>query len=80
MFLVNARMRLLFGDRSIREESSFIKEIEEEHIEFQNKKREEISTINKEDKFYTEDVDFNQGDIIVHDDFGEGVIINVEKV
>ena len=74
LFLVNARMRLLFGDRSIREESSFIKEIEEEHIEFQNKKREEISTINKEDKFYTEDVDFNQGDIIVHDDFGEGVI------
>lgn len=79
LFLINARMRLLFGDRSIREESSFIKEIDEECIEFQNGLREEKAVIDKRTMFYNDDVEFRPGDKVVHDNFGKGIVISVEK-
>lgn len=79
LFLINARMRLLFGDRSIREESSFIKEIDEECIEFQNGLREEKAVIDKKAMFYNDDVEFRPGDKVVHDNFGKGIVISVEK-
>ncbi len=79
LFLINARMRLLFGDRSIREESSFIKEIDEECIEFQNGLREEKAVIDKRTMFYNDDVEFRPGDKVVHDNFGKGIVISVGK-
>ena len=79
LFLINARMRLLFGDRSIREESSFIKEIDEECIEFQNGLREEKAVIDKKAMFYNDDVEFRPGDKVVHDNSAKGIVISVEK-
>jgi GTP1/Obg family GTP-binding protein len=72
-------MRMLFGDRSIRGESTFIKEINEENIDFENKPKAEIPVINKVDKFYEGDVDYKVGDRVYHNDFGEGIVINVDK-
>jgi DNA helicase-2/ATP-dependent DNA helicase PcrA len=79
LFLVNARMRLIFGDRSIKGESSFIKEIDEETIEPQNKPKGETPIIDKTDKFYESEIEYRSGDHVYHNDFGEGIVINVDK-
>ncbi len=79
LFLLNARMRMLFGDRNIRPESSFIKEIGDDAIDYLNKTKAEIETINSEEQFYTDDIEYKQGDRVLHKIFGEGVVVSVEK-
>jgi DNA helicase-2/ATP-dependent DNA helicase PcrA len=79
LYILNARMRLIFGDRSPKAESSFIKEINEENVEFENKTKPILSTIDKANKFYEDDIDYKPGDHIYHDDFGEGIVISVDK-
>jgi DNA helicase-2/ATP-dependent DNA helicase PcrA len=80
LFILNARMRMLFGDRSVRGESSFIKEITEDNIESENKSKPVIAPVNKADKFYDEkDVDYKAGDHVYHNDFGEGIVVSVDK-
>lgn len=79
LFLLNARMRLLFGDRNIRGESSFIKEIEDNDIDYQNKTNNVQPKISKEDNFRTDDVDYKPGDRVSHTEFGEGIVISADK-
>lgn len=79
LFLLNARMRMLFGDRSMRAESSFLKEIDKDNIDAQNKAKPVAPIIAKDDKFYKEDVDYTPGDHVYHNDFGEGIVVNIDK-
>ncbi|MDD2202960.1 MAG: UvrD-helicase domain-containing protein [Bacilli bacterium] len=81
LFILNARMRMLFGDRQVRAESSFIKEINEDYIDAGNVTKAVTPTIiNKADKFYAEgDVDYKAGDYVYHNDFGEGIVVSVDK-
>lgn len=79
LYILNARMRMLFGDRNMRAESSFIREISEDNIDSQNQTKPVVPTINKADKFYKDDVDYKPGDHVYHTDFGEGIVINVDK-
>ncbi len=79
LYLLNARMRMLFGNRSYNGESGFIKEIDEEDIEFENKTSPPTSKINKEELFYENDMDYRKGDKVNHRDYGNGIVISVDK-
>jgi DNA helicase-2/ATP-dependent DNA helicase PcrA len=79
LYIVNARMRMLFGDRSVKAESSFIKEIDEECLLYENEEKKVTPTIKREDKFYDTDVDYKPGDHVYHDEFKEGIVISVDK-
>jgi len=79
LYLVNARRRMLYGKDQINPPSRFIGEIDKELIntnEKEEKKQEEIK-INKEDKFYSEDIDWQVGDYAYHDVFGAGRVVEV---
>ena len=79
LYLVNARRRMLYGKDQINPPSRFIGEIDKELLETnekEEKKQEEIK-INKEDKFYAEDIDWQVGDYAYHDVFGAGRVVEV---
>jgi DNA helicase-2/ATP-dependent DNA helicase PcrA len=79
LYIVNARMRMIFGDRGVKAESSFIKEIDENNIEFENKTKQVQIVIDKSNKFYDGDVDYKPGDKVTHTEFGDGIVISVDK-
>ena len=78
LYLVNARRRMLYGKDSINPPSRFIGEINKDLIETNEKaeKHEEIK-IDKSEKFYSEDVEYQVGDYVYHDIFGAGRVVEV---
>lgn len=78
LYLINARMRMLFGQTQVNPVSRFIKEIDENLMNMPQKQ--EINKIvNKEEKFYEEDVDYKVDDFVYHDVFGNGKVLEVSK-
>ena len=78
LYLVNARHRMLFGKEGINPPSRFINEINKDLIETNEKEeKEEVVKIDKSDKFYEEDVEYNVGDYVYHDIFGAGRVVSV---
>ncbi|MGN0973782.1 MAG: ATP-dependent helicase [Bacilli bacterium] len=78
LYLINARMRMLFGQTQVNPISRFIKEIDENLMNMPQKQ--EINKIvNKEEKFYEEDVDYKVDDFVYHDVFGNGKVLEVSK-
>lgn len=82
LWMLNAKRRMLFGNTQVNMPSRFMDEIDERYIDVENNR---VSVINKvvnfckEDKFRKEDVSFNTGDHVSHPEFGEGVVIMVDK-
>jgi DNA helicase-2/ATP-dependent DNA helicase PcrA len=78
LYLSNAKKRTLFGKQDINPPSRFIKEIDKSLIkELTNIKEDKI--IKKEEMYSKNNNDFKIGDIIKHELFGNGVIINIDK-
>ena len=77
LYLLNARRRMLYGKDSINPPSRFIGEIEKDLIETNEKEETSEVKINKEEKFYTEDVEYSVGDYVYHDTFGSGKVVEV---
>ncbi len=78
LFLVNARMRTLYGKEQANPESRFVKEIDE-HLLDKEFKEESKQQIKKEEHFYEEDVEYNVGDYVYHEVFGQGKVVEVTK-
>lgn len=79
LWLVNANHRLIYGSDNFNKPSRFIEEINKEYIK-QNE-AEIIKLHNKKTpiiKVIDDTVDYQAGDKIMHDVFGEGVIISIE--
>ena len=78
LYLVNARRRMLYGKDQVNPPSRFIGEINKDLIDTNQKEetKPEIK-INKEEKFYSEDVDWKVGDYAYHDTFGAGRVVEV---
>ncbi len=76
LYLTNAKRRIIYGKESINPPSRFIDEIDHDLIE-ETANNEKNQKVHKED-FYTEDNDFKKGDIVSHDKYGHGVIINID--
>ena len=79
LHLINARRRTLFGNEQINPVSRFIGEISpdllETNVQEELPKKEE--KINVGEMFREEDVDFKVGDLVYHESFGTGKIVEV---
>lgn len=79
LFITNARKRILFGNDNYNAPSRFLDEISGELLETNTKiidNNKDLKIENTIDKNAT----YNIGDHIVHDTFGNGVVISVEKM
>ena len=78
LYLVNARLRMMFGHDCTNLPSRFISEINKDlldgYVSEDNFKEEKIDI---EEKFYKDDVDYKKDDYVYHEIFGQGKVINV---
>lgn len=77
--LINTKRRLLYGQDSFNSQSRFIGEIDNEYLD-----KDEESKINKLNKIcrssnIDESEEYLIGEHVIHDKYGEGVIITVDK-
>lgn len=78
LYLLNALRRTLFGKTSVNMPSRFISEIDAEYIDKPSIKKEFISKLDKT-KMFNLDNGLNVGDNVVHDSYGPGVVVMVDK-
>lgn len=79
LWLINAKRRMLYGLDNCNPPSRFVNEIDEEYLENANIDLKETHTLlNKEDNIDST-VTYKIGDKIIHDDFGEGIVVGVDK-
>ena len=79
LYLLNSRMRTLYGKEQSNPASRFIAEIDQNLLEKAFKENENESHPEKIDKkeLYQDDVDYQVGDFVYHDVFGPGKIIEL---
>lgn len=78
LHLINARRRTLFGNEQINPVSRFINEINKDLLETNAEelpKKEE--KINVGEMFREDDVDYKVGDVVYHESFGTGKVVEV---
>ena len=81
LWMLNCKRRMLFGNTQINMPSRFMDEIDSKYLETENNSNSILNKITnffKEDNFRKEDVSYNVGDHVKHDDFGEGVVVSVD--
>ena len=77
LYILNARRRMLFGNTSINPPSRFINEINKEYLDSDVKpEKPKVFKGNMID----ENATYNVGDKVIHDKYGEGIIINVGSI
>lgn len=80
LYLVNALRRMLFGRSSVNMPSRFINEIDKKYIDMPQKKVNVIDSVKiDKSKMFNEDNGLKPGDNVIHDTYGEGVVVNVDK-
>jgi len=82
LWIINAKKRILYGQTNINAPSRFIDEIDEKYLEFEKRTTNILTKANKfrkENMYTNKDVEYNKGDRVVHEDYGEGIIIAVDK-
>ena len=82
LWIINTKKRLLYGQTQVNPPSRFIDEIEEKYLDIEKKTTsiiKKISNFNKEKMFTNNNIDYQIGDKINHDEYGEGVITAVDK-
>jgi len=73
LYIVNARTRMMFGHDSANLPSRFISEINRDLIDGTFiEKEEKVEKVNIEDKFYKDNVEYQVGDFVYHEVFGQG--------
>ena len=80
LYLINARIRILYGKVSSNVPSRFINEISDEYIETIGKK-EDINVFKPKidkNKMMNEDNDLHPGDMVNHDKYGFGVVVTID--
>lgn len=80
LYLVNALRRMLFGRSSVNMPSRFINEIDKKYMDMPEKKVNVIDSVKiDKSKMFNEDNGLKPGDNVIHDTYGEGVVVNVDK-
>lgn len=80
LYLTNAKRRMLYGKESINPPSRFIEEIDKELIETSVSSLKEEPVFNKKIMYNENDIQYNSGDVVFHEIYGRGVIIDVDKM
>jgi len=78
LWIVNAHKRLLFGNDSYNQPSRFIGEINPNNIVESASKRSFSDNHFDNKNLINDDIDYGPGDKVVHDVFGEGVVISID--
>ena len=78
LYLSSARKRMLYGKENLTTPSRFLKEIPEELVEVTKSSIKEEKKIDKTKIFYEDDQEYKNGDVIMHNIYGRGVIISVD--
>lgn len=76
LWLVNARSRMLYGKESYNMQSRFIDEIDKENLDIDSDTEEK--TFDRS-SMIDESIDYKPGDKVIHDIYGEGVVIEVNS-
>ena len=77
LYVTNAYKRTIFGRTSVNMPSRFIGEIDKECIDIPVKK--DINTKIDKSKMFNDDNGLNIGDNVIHDVYGPGVVVMVDK-
>ena len=77
LYLINTLKRTLFGKTSVNMPSRFINEIDKDLIDLPEKKN--IAQKIDKSKMFNNDNELNVGDNVVHDVYGPGVVVMVDK-
>ena len=78
LYLTCARSRIMYGRTNRNPMSRFIKEIDSDLLESDNKEMQSEKTFNKESMYSEEDVSYNVGDVVMHTIYGRGVVVGVD--
>lgn len=82
LWLLNAKRRMLFGNTQTNLPSRFMDEIDSKYLEVENNRKSVFKKVNnfvKEEMFNKTDTEYQTGDLISHTEYGQGVIISVDK-
>ncbi len=82
LWLLNAKRRMLFGNTQVNPASRFIEEIDPKYLDTEKKTTNLLNNIKKvvkENMFNNDEVDFEVGELINHTEYGNGVIVSVDK-
>ena len=78
LFLINARRRTLFGNIQVNPPSRFLNEIDEELLYLETQDDFEVpARITDEDMFREENIDYEIGDYVYHETFGQGKVVDI---
>ena len=85
LYISSAKRRLQYGDYRYNQESRFINEM---NLEDSYEKKHNLSNINislnkqdfKKENYINNDIEYNSGDKVKHNEFGLGVVISVDKM
>lgn len=77
LWITNARKRMLFGNESFNPPSRFIEEIDSSYLDTMEVEKEEPKNFSFK---IDPDATYQVGDHIIHDSFGEGIIVQVDKM
>ena len=82
LWIINCKKRMLYGQTKCNPPSRFLDEIDSKYLEIDKQTTSVLSKVNnfrKEKMFNKVAANYEIGDNVRHTDFGEGVIVNVEK-
>ena len=82
LYIVNARKRMLFGQENYNPPSRFISEIGEEYLDIDSSiTNDENEIVIKKDysSNFDHSIEFTIGDHVMHETFGNGIIVKVDK-
>lgn len=82
LWLLNAKRRMLFGNTQTNLPSRFMDEIDPKYLEVENNRKSVFKKVNnfvKEEMFNKTDTEYQTGDLINHTEYGQGVIVSVDK-
>lgn len=81
LFLLSAKKRMLYGKDQANVPSRFIEEIDKQYLEIENNTLPKIikPLFKKKDMFQQEEVNYQIGELVKHIEYGEGVVVNVDK-
>ena len=79
LYLTCARSRMMYGRTNRNPISRFIKEIDSDLLESDNRETQSEKTFDKESMYSEEDVSYNVGDVVMHTIYGRGVVVGVDS-
>ena len=79
LYLINSLRRTLFGKTNINPASRFISEIDKKYLDMPTEKKNIINKMIDKAKMFNEDNGLKLGDKVIHDKYGDGVVVMVDK-